>query len=104
MDSRGNIQDSAALGYEPVYYLALCSANEADLPNTTDMMWLFSDSEESVYEHYYHEIRKNMKAGSILESFASEIDELKKQLEAIGPAAEGGAITRFFKRIFNGHG
>ncbi len=49
----------------PMYYLAVCAQNEADLPTLPNMA-LFSDAAESVYQHYQHEIRKNMQAGALL--------------------------------------
>jgi SAM-dependent methyltransferase len=64
----------------PVYFIALCAAEKRFLPNLENSLWLFDDMVESVYQHYHHEIRKNMQAGKILESKEEEIIALKAAL------------------------
>ena len=64
----------------PVYLIALCAAREDLLPDLQGRLWLFGDEEESVYRHYYHEIRKNMAAGELLAARDAEIEQLKRQL------------------------
>lgn len=59
------------LGYAPMYYIAVCSRRP--LPELPAASW-FGDRDESVYQHYNHEIRKNMAAGA-------RIAELEAQLE-----------------------
>ena len=49
----------------PLYYLAVCAQQESDLPPLPPLA-LFSDAAQSVYEHYQHEIRKNMQVGALL--------------------------------------
>jgi len=44
-------------------------------------VWLFDDEEESVYRHYYNEIRLHIAAGGIIAGLEKEIVELKKQSE-----------------------
>lgn len=44
-------------------------------------MWLFDDEEESVYQHYYNEIRLHIAAGGIIAGLEKEIVELKRQSE-----------------------
>ena len=61
------------MDYPPTYYVAACSLEP--LPAELPALSLFGDREESVYAHYYHEIRKNMAAGA-------RIQELEQQLEA----------------------
>ena len=56
---------------------------------------LFDDSQESVYAHYQHEIRKNMEAGGILAQRDAEIEELKEQV--------GAARKTWWQRLFHGH-
>ena len=51
------------IGQAPMYYLALCAADPACLPEVDGGLWLFDDLEESVYRHYQGEIRRNMAAG-----------------------------------------
>ncbi len=64
-----------------VYLIAVCAAEERYLPVIENGLHLFDDATESVYEHYYHEIRKNMSAGALLEEKDREIEELRKALE-----------------------
>lgn len=67
--------------HDPVYFLALCAANDDCLPETGEGLSLFDDSGESVYAHYYHEIRKNMAAGKLLEEKERELLEFKSALQ-----------------------
>lgn len=64
----------------PVYFMALCAARAELIPDVSGRMWLFGDAEESVYAHYYHEIRKNMAAGQLLAEREAEVEALKLQL------------------------
>lgn len=66
---------------EAVYLLALCASEKRFLPDVEQGLSLFDDAAESVYEHYHHEIRKNMAAGGLLEERDREIRELKAALE-----------------------
>lgn len=75
----GNILQGPLTG-APVYLIALCAAREDLLPDLQGRLWLFGDEEESVYRHYYHEIRKNMAAGELLAARDAEIEQLKRQL------------------------
>jgi len=65
----------------PVYFIALCAAEPRFLPPIEESLWLFDDAVESVYQHYHHEIRKNMQAGKILESKEEEIAALQAALD-----------------------
>ena len=64
-------------GNDAMYYIVMCAANEACLPEPGRGLWLFDDAQESVYEHYRHEIRKNMSAGELLASLQRQLEELK---------------------------
>ena len=66
--------------HAPMYFIALCAGREAYLPGTASKLWLFDDRDESVYRHYHHEIRKNMKAGGIIERRDARIRELEDEL------------------------
>ena len=61
--------------------MALCAADEASLPKIDRGLSLFDDAGEAVYEHYYHEIRKNMAAGELLAEKERQLAELKSALE-----------------------
>jgi SAM-dependent methyltransferase len=90
----GDISASGKPHHEAVYLLAFCAASEAALPALGPGLSLFDDAAESVYEHYYHEIRKNMAAGGILEERDREISELKSALEK----RRGGWLSRLLGR------
>lgn len=66
--------------HEAVYLLAFCAASEDILPTMDFGLSLFDDAGETVYEHYYHEIRKNMAAGTLLQQRDAEIERLKAEL------------------------
>jgi SAM-dependent methyltransferase len=85
-DTGDEVEAIDAPGHEPVYFIALCAAEEACLPRTAIGLSLFDDAGESVYRHYYHEIRKNMAAGEILLERDREIEALRAALQANGPA------------------
>ena len=67
--------------HDPVYFIALCAAGEADLPEPGAGLSLFDDAGETVYAHYHHEIRKNMAAGEILAERERNLAEQERQHE-----------------------
>jgi SAM-dependent methyltransferase len=75
----GEVQPGRAT-YEPVYLIALCGADSECLPDTDAGLWLFGDQQESVYQHYNHEIKKNMHAGGLLAERDQQIQDLQQQL------------------------
>ena len=81
-DRDGEVQGSGAPAHEPVYFIALCAADEGSLPKVGHGLNLFDDADESIYRHYHHEIRKNMAVGEILAARDREIAELRATLEA----------------------
>jgi SAM-dependent methyltransferase len=103
LDESGAPATKESLPNEPVYYVAICAASEVHLPDVADRLWLFSDAEESVYQHYYHEIRKNMAAGGVLEQYQAQIRELEARLIAADQQPPSGWFGRMLKRITNGH-
>lgn len=72
-----------ALDYPPLYYLAACALQP--LP-ALPALHLFGDAEESVYAHYYHEIRKNMAAGARIQELEAELAQAQQRLRALGAA------------------
>ncbi|MEZ5456499.1 MAG: class I SAM-dependent methyltransferase [Lysobacteraceae bacterium] len=76
----GDAQVRQGLDYPPLYYIAVCS-NEPlpDLPALS----LFGDQAESVYAHYYHEIRKNMSAGARIQQLEAELDQALARLREL---------------------
>lgn len=79
-ESAASVSTSPGPEHEAVYLLALCADDEANLPDVPHGLSLFDDAQQSVYEHYYHEIRKNMAAGGLLKEKDREISELKAAL------------------------
>jgi ubiquinone/menaquinone biosynthesis C-methylase UbiE len=79
----GNIS-SSSIGHEPMYFIVMCAASEEFLPDLSEDLWLFDDAAESVYQHYHHEIRKNMTAGGIVAERDREIATLREQLAERG--------------------
>ncbi|MEM7706975.1 MAG: class I SAM-dependent methyltransferase [Pseudomonadota bacterium] len=65
---------------QPLYFIAVCAAREADLPALPGLSQ-FGDAEQSVYAHYQHEIRKNMAAGKLLAERDQEIERLRQALQ-----------------------
>ena len=83
-----------------MYYIAICAASEACLPELRRSLWLFDDAEESVYEHYHHEIRKNMSTGELLASLERELEELRASVDDSSPGPRRSG--RWWQRLFRG--
>jgi SAM-dependent methyltransferase len=79
---RGDVPQPG-LDYAPVYWIAAC-AREAGALDALPGLHLFGDSEESVYAHYYHEIRKNMSAGGRILELERENALLRQRLADAG--------------------
>lgn len=77
-----SVRRSAEVPQAATYLLALCAVEPDRLPVPAADLWLFDDREESVYDHYHGEIRRNMAAGGILAERDAEIERLKTALEA----------------------
>jgi len=85
-------------GGDAVYLIAVCAAEEKFLPALDQRLWLFDDAKESVYQHYQHEIRKNMQAGSILQNRDEEIEALKAMIRE----ARQKSGRPWWRRLFSG--
>jgi SAM-dependent methyltransferase len=84
--SSNEINKPASFTQPPMYFIALCAAEQADLPDVDEQLWLFDDRDESVYQHYHGEIKRNMAAGGIIAGLEKEIEELKNLAEqAVSP-------------------
>jgi SAM-dependent methyltransferase len=65
------------LQYDPLYFIAVCSRQPLTaLPEIA----LFGDRDESVYQHYNHEVRKNMAAGGRIAELEAEVAALRAEL------------------------
>ena len=73
-------QPQAGLDYDPLYFIAVC-AKQA-LPEALPGVALFGDREESVYQHYNGEVRKNMAAGGRIAELEAQIAGLQTELAA----------------------
>ena len=78
----------------PVYFIALCAASHANLPDLDGQLWLFDDREESVYQHYHGEIKRNMAAGGIIAGLEKELAALRKN-----PAQPATARPAWWRRM-----
>jgi len=74
---------------EPVYLLAICANTASDMPNFAQDLFLFDDAAESVYQHYYHEIRRNLETGQILQNLEARLASLQADLQSKNLAAIG---------------
>jgi len=95
-EKAGDVQSFTAPPHEAVYLIALCAGEEGHLPDAVQGLSLFDDEAESVYQHYYHEIRKNMAAGKVLEDRERELAELKSAL------ADAGRRLPWWRRLLGG--
>lgn len=94
----GGIVDRFAIpNHDPVYLIGLCAADDGCLPEFSQGLSLFDDKAESVYAHYYHEIRKNMAAGELLAAKERELAELHSALR--GETPPDGWWNRLMSRI-----
>lgn len=73
------IDEAATPTYPAQYFLAVASMEE-DALMIPDLS-LFSDQDESVYQHYQAEIRHHMASGELLAAKEAEIAALKAKLE-----------------------
>jgi SAM-dependent methyltransferase len=73
-------QPRVGLDYAPLYFIAVCS--RVPLPDTLPDLALFGDREESVYQHYNGEVRRNMAAGGRIAELEAEIAVLRRQIAA----------------------
>lgn len=97
-ENGGEVQTAAAPNHDPLYYIAVCAASHRCLPREIRGLSLFDDAAESVYEHYYHEIRKNMAAGEVVADKDREIAELREALDAAARASDARP-TRWLRRL-----
>jgi SAM-dependent methyltransferase len=103
-ETGGEIRQGSAPLQDPVYYIALCAATEAALPEAGAGLSLFDDAGESVYAHYYHEIRKNMAAGEVLAGHERELVALRAEMKAPGRRDRGSSDARPWWRRLLGIG
>lgn len=95
-----NLPVTQGITQAPMYFIALCAANEVHLPKSDGQLWLFDDREETVYQHYYGEIKRNMAAGGIIAGMAKEIEALKQQLDTPPTHPASSRPVSWWRRLF----
>jgi len=85
--SEENVTLPPGITQPAMYFIALCAAEETSLPESDGQLWLFDDHEESVYQHYHGEIKRNMAAGGIIAGLEKKIEALKSQANQSAPRA-----------------
>lgn len=87
----------AGLDYAPMYFIAVCAKRA--VPHGLPQVSLFGDREESVYAHYNHEIRKNIRAGTRIAELEAEIERLHAQTQgAVAPTTPQPRDWRWWRR------
>jgi hypothetical protein len=81
-ESAAGIKSLQQPSAEPVYLLAVCASSPVNLPATDQGLFLFDDESESVYQHYNHEIRRNLETGAILQQLEARVASLQAELAA----------------------
>ncbi len=76
-----SVSSSPQSAYPPLYNIAICAADSAHLPANIPGLCLFGDKNESVYEHYNEQVRKNIKAGHDLMERDQRIQALRAKLD-----------------------
>jgi SAM-dependent methyltransferase len=79
-ESEGEISRSRAPRHNPVYYIAICANDDANLPQPGAGLHLFDDAAQSVYAHYYQEIRSHIAAGELLAKKERQLEELRETI------------------------
>jgi SAM-dependent methyltransferase len=82
---------ASRLDYQPLYFVALCAKRA--LPERLAALSLFGDRDEAVYDHYNHEVQKNMDAGRRIAELEAEIESLRAHDPSV-PAGDRSAPHR----------
>jgi SAM-dependent methyltransferase len=95
--SGGEKRSPASITQAPMYFIALCAADKACLPDVDGHLWLFDDQEESVYQHYHGEISRHIAAGGIIAALEKELAGLRSQ--AGQPGQPESQKTPWWRRL-----
>ena len=82
-EDNGRVEHAGQPSAPPLYFLALAAANHAALPEIAPVS-MYTDREESVYQHYNEEVAKHIRAGHLIAERDAEIERLKALLERSG--------------------
>lgn len=77
--NHGRVEHSPVPAYDPIYFIAICANKASALPKLPRTS-LYGDAEESVYEHYNDEVRRNIHAGSVIKEMEKHLDYLKQRV------------------------
>ena len=77
----GEMNSPDGITQAPMYFIALCAAEETGLPDVDGRLWLFDDREESVYQHYHSEVKRHIAAGGIIADLQKEVAELRNRFD-----------------------
>ncbi|HET9484967.1 MAG TPA: class I SAM-dependent methyltransferase [Xanthomonadales bacterium] len=92
------------LAYAPLYYVAVCAKRARALPADLDaLLHLFGDADESVYTHYNDEVRKHIRAGTLLAEMEQRMIGAEARATAAeqrAAAAESRAAAPWYRRLF----
>ena len=91
------IRDSDGPAHAPMYYLALCAADNNHLPAPAGV-YLFDDADESVYSHYNDVVREVIEAGHALIERDRRIRELQQRPGQDDPSRGPGWFRRLLRR------
>lgn len=78
IEARTTLKDG--LAGAPMYFLAACAHRPEVLEAWRGRLDLFADVEQSVYAHYYDEIRKGIHLAGVVDGLRAEIAALKAEL------------------------
>jgi SAM-dependent methyltransferase len=94
-------EPQTGFNYDPLYFIAVCSKRPLVIEQPA--VSLFGDREESVYQHYNGEVRKNMVAGSRIAELEAEIASLRKASLQQTASVSSSAMSRksWWRRIFS---
>ena len=93
------LKTASEVGQAPMYYIALCAVEHKHLPETKGNLWLFDDDEESVYQHYHGEIRRNMAAGNIIAGLEKKIEALEYKVAENKATENPGKHSSWWQRL-----
>lgn len=98
--SEGTPAPVADITQAPMYFIALCAADEAGLPDSDGRLWLFDDREETVYQHYHGEIKRNMAAGGIIAGLEKELEQLNNPIDRPRADRSESRWVSWWRRLF----
>ncbi|MGV6853371.1 MAG: class I SAM-dependent methyltransferase [bacterium] len=79
---QGTLENTAVPTAKPMYYIAICT--KAPLENCNRIVQsLFYDEDESVYQHYNDEVRRNINAGKVLKDYEEIMERQQKEIELL---------------------